>query len=115
MYPFPHFRGFTAGTPTIPDIYWNCYTHEERIKKLCCEYSKLIAFVDSMVDVINSQYEIIEELQDTLPEVVAEVLEQDDTIHGEIIDIVQAYIDSLTVGTTYDTINQRGFVYKPGE
>lgn len=111
MYPFPHFRYFTFGTPTIPDIYWNSYSYEERIKKLCCEYHKLIHFVDAMVDTVNSQYVMIEDMKDELAEIVSDTIKNDPEVNAQIMEKVDAYLDSVMVGTTYKQINEHGFVY----
>lgn len=94
--PFPHYSGFTQFTPVVPELYWNVYSQEERIKALCMEYVKLTAFTDSMVDTLNGQYAIIEEMQEQFPQLV-----NDDVIAeirrligaGEFDDILQAEAD----------------------
>lgn len=75
IYPFPRFRDFTQWTPTIPAFYWDVYSQEERIKALCREYAKLIAFTDSMVDTVNAQYDIVRTLQEEFPELVSEAIQ----------------------------------------
>lgn len=97
MYPFPHFRFFPFGTPTIPDIYWNSYSYEERIKKLCFEYAKLITFTDSMVDTVNAQYAMVEDMKDKLPELVDEDVSaelQRLIESGELQDMVREAVDA---------------------
>jgi hypothetical protein len=97
MYPFPYFRAFTDYTPVIPEIYWNVYSQEERIKKLCMEYAKLIAFTDSMVDTVNEQYEIIEDMKQRFPELVNEdvITELNKMVEeGSLLPIVQEAIDT---------------------
>ena len=114
LYPFPYFRAFMFGTPTIPDIYWNAYSYEERIKKLCCEYDKLIKFTDSMVDTLNSQYEEIESINDNLPELIIQALETPE-LKAIIMEKVQAYLESMTKGSTYGQIKENGFIYNGGK
>lgn len=70
--PFPHYVDFTDFTPVIPEIYWNVYSSEQRIRALCCEWVKLVAYVDGMAETVNNQYAIIKDMQERLPELVNE-------------------------------------------
>lgn len=110
-YPFPYYSAFTWATPTIPNLYWNAYSQEERIKNLCMEYGKMKAYLDAMADTLNSQYQTIEEINDKLPGMVAEVVTSDPDIRRSIEDIVNAYIESMTKGTTYKQMTDYGFIY----
>ena len=110
MYPFPYFRNFVYGTPVIPDIYWNAYSNEERIKKLCCEYAKLIEFTDSMVDTVNSQYEAVQDINNNIADIINQAIE-DGEFDSVISDVVQAWIDSNHIGTTYNQLDTYGFIY----
>lgn len=110
-YPFPYYSAFTWATPTIPNLYWNAYSQEERIKNLCMEYGKMTAYLDAMVDTLNSQYRTIEEINDKLPSMVAEVVTTDPDIRKSIEDTVNTYIEGMTKGTTYKQMTDHGFVY----
>lgn len=110
-YPFPYYASFTWATPTIPNLYWNAYSQEERIKNLCMEYGKMVAYLDAMADTLNSQYQVIEEINDKLPEMVSEVVTTDPGIKKSIEDTVKAYIKGMTEGTTYKEMTDHGFVY----
>ena len=110
-YPFPYYSAFTWATPTIPNLYWNAYSQEERIKNLCMEYGKMTAYLDAMADTLNSQYQTIEEINDKLPSMVAEVVTTDPDIRKSIEDTVNAYIESMTKGTTYKQMTDHGFIY----
>ena len=37
----PPFWGWTRYTPVIPKMYWDVYSQEERIKRLCRDHDKL--------------------------------------------------------------------------
>lgn len=67
MIPIPSqilpFNGWTHFTPTIPEFYWNVYSSEERIKKICCELHKLCEYANMLGDNINIDHQLIEELQ----------------------------------------------------
>lgn len=110
-YPFPYYSAFTWATPTIPNLYWNAYSQEERIKNLCMEYGKMVAYLDAMADTLNSQYQTIEEINDKLPSMVAEVVTTDPDIRKSIEDTVKAYINGMTEGTTYRQMTDHGFIY----
>lgn len=68
--PFPHYPDFTNFTPVIPELYWNVYSSEERIRALCLEWVKLTAYIDDMADTVNDQYAIIEDMQARLPQLI---------------------------------------------
>ena len=110
-YPFPYYSAFTWATPTIPNLYWNAYSQEERIKNLCMEYGKMVAYLDAMADTINSQYQTIEEINNKLPSMVAEVVTTDPDIRKSIEDTVNSYIEGMTKGTTYKQMTDHGFIY----
>ena len=110
-YPFPYYSSFTWATPTIPNLYWNAYSQEERIKNLCMEYGKMTAYLDAMADTLNSQYQTIEEINDKLPGMVAEVVTTDPDIRKSIEDTVNAHIEGMTKGTTYKQMTDYGFIY----
>lgn len=110
-YPFPYYSAFTWATPTIPNLYWNAYSQEERIKNLCMEYGKMVAYLDAMAETLNSQYRTIEEINDKLPSMVAEVVTTDPDIRKSIEDTVNSYIGGMTKGTTYKQMTDHGFIY----
>ena len=110
-YPFPYYSAFTWATPTIPNLYWNAYSQEERIKNLCMEYGKMTAYLDAMADTLNSQYRTIEEINDKLPSMVAEAVTTDPGIRKSIEDTVNSYIEGMTKGTTYKQMTDHGFIY----
>lgn len=57
------FWGWTDFTPALPDFYWDVYSAEERIKKLCLELHKLCDYANMLGENINIDYTLIEELQ----------------------------------------------------
>lgn len=58
------FWGWTQFTPALPDFYWNVYSAEERIKKLCMELHKLCDYANMLGENINIDHELINELQE---------------------------------------------------
>lgn len=60
------FWGWTDFTPALPDFYWDVYSAEERVKKLCMELHKLCDYANMLGENINLDHEIINELEATL-------------------------------------------------
>ena len=60
---FPYFAGFTEFTPTIPKLYWDVESQEQRILVLCRQLHKLVCYIDYVGDRVNINHEEIEELK----------------------------------------------------
>lgn len=50
----PLFRMFEGWSHDLPQLYWNVYSSEQRIKCICEEVQKLIEYSDAQTDVLNS-------------------------------------------------------------
>ena len=59
----PWFAGFTEFTPTIPKMYWDVESQEQRIHAICKQLHKLVCYADMLGDKINLNREDIDELQ----------------------------------------------------
>ena len=60
----PWFAGFTEFTPTIPKLYFNVDSQEQRIFALCKQLHKLICYADMLGEKINVDHDDIVELQE---------------------------------------------------
>jgi hypothetical protein len=49
----PSFMDWTAYTPVIPKLYWDIYSQEERIKRLCKQYDKLCHYSSAIANQVN--------------------------------------------------------------
>lgn len=49
----PSFFGWTEYTPVIPKLYWDIYSQEERIKRLCKQYDKLCHYASMLAEQVN--------------------------------------------------------------
>ena len=65
-YHFPWFEDWLDGTGSIPDIYWNVYSEEQRYKFLCCRLQKLVEYAQKIGMQLNLQGDAINELADEL-------------------------------------------------
>ena len=59
----PWFAGFTEFTPTIPKMYWDVESQEQRIHAICKQLHKLACYADMLGDRISINREDIDELQ----------------------------------------------------
>ena len=59
----PWFAGFTEFTPTIPKMYFNVESQEQRLFAICKQLHKLVCYADMLGDKINVNREDIDELQ----------------------------------------------------
>lgn len=59
----PWFAGFTEFTPTIPKMYWDVESQEQRIHAICSQLHKLVCYADMLGDKISINREDIDELQ----------------------------------------------------
>lgn len=66
---WPIYSGWTAFTPTIPKLYWDAYSQEQRIKMLCKNFSKAEQYLDYIAQMTNDwSGEYTEEVQQKLDE-----------------------------------------------
>lgn len=62
-YFIPSYWGWTEYTPVIPKLYWDVYSQEERIKRLCMEYDKIIHYASMVADETNKLGDAVAELE----------------------------------------------------
>lgn len=60
---WPIYSGWTQFTPTIPKLYWDVYSQEQRIKQLCMDFHKTQCYLDNVAETTN---EWSEEFSDAL-------------------------------------------------
>ena len=62
------FWGFTEFTPTIPKLYWNVKSQEQRILRICDMLDRLICYSDYLGDKVEINKEDIEALKSEFEE-----------------------------------------------
>lgn len=66
MYPLLNriigYWGYVDFTPTLPALYWDVESQEERIKKICMEMHKLCEYANYLGVNINLDHDVIEEI-----------------------------------------------------
>ena len=82
---WPIYSGWTAFTPTIPKMYWNVYSQEQRIKDLSVNYCKVEQYLDMVAEQTNSWNEMYTRVvQDAL-----------DEFENELNNEIPSHIDAL--------------------
>lgn len=73
----PRYFGFTDFTPVIPQLYWNVYSNEQRIKALCKELCKIIQYADMLGVNVDEIKQTLQDIQDgKLDPIIVEAIEQ---------------------------------------
>lgn len=73
----PRYFGFTDFTPVIPQLYWNVYSNEQRIKALCKELCKIIQYADMLSVNVDEIKQTLQDIEDgELDPIIVEAIEQ---------------------------------------
>ena len=107
--PIPPFWGFSAFTPTIPKLYWNVKSQEQRILNLFDLLNKLVCYCDKMGLQIDVNAQDIADLQKAMQELkdggLLDYYEKQiyDWIQAHMADLLSAGIKQVYFGLTDDT------------
>ena len=106
--PIPPFWGFSAFTPTIPKLYWNVKSQEQRILNLFDLLNKLVCYCDNMGLQIDVNAQDIADLQTAMQELkdggLLDYYEKQiyDWIQTHMADLISAGIKQVYFGLTDD-------------
>ena len=89
----PNFWGWTSYTPVIPKLYWDVYSQEERIKRLCMEYDKLTHYASMLADEINKTNDNVDGKLNEIKEYVDNEVETITTYVTEALEKQSEYVD----------------------
>lgn len=88
MYHIVPYGSYTAYTPALPQFYWDVYSAEQRVKHICYEIDKIIAYADMLGININATHDDVVKLQEQFEKFK----------DGEMLDFyekqIQAWIDA---------------------
>ena len=104
----PPFVGFTEFTASIPKLYFNVKSQEQRIHAMCELINKLICYADMLGDKVSDDHEAIEELIEEFNkfrdsgflDYYEKQLEA--WINAHMADIVSMYVKQVFFGLTLD-------------
>lgn len=89
----PPFWGWTAYTPVIPKLYFDVYSQEERIKRLCIEYDKLTHYASTIAEAVNKiQEDVTKQLKEQNKAIAEQLASQNELVNNELANM-KAYID----------------------
>ena len=106
----PWFAGFTEFTPTIPKLYFNVDSQEQRIYALCKRLHKLVCYADMLGEKINVNHDDIVELQELFEKFMQSGF--DDYYAEQVeawIDSHLQYIFEHTAKQVYFGLNEQGY------
>lgn len=106
----PWFAGFTDFTPTIPKMYWDVESQEQRIHAICKQLHKLVCYADMLGDKINVNRDDIDELQRLFEQFMQSGF--DDYYAEQVenwIDEHLTFIFDYTVKQVYFGLNEQGY------
>lgn len=83
---FPIYSGWTQYTPVIPKLYWDVYSAEQRMKNLCCEYDKMVHYLDFLAETLNEYADGVEE---RVAEELSEAHRELEKLREELIDLIR--------------------------
>lgn len=78
------FLGFTEYTATMPSLYWNVDSQEQRIDRLCEQLHKLVCYANYLGEKINLNHDDIEALK----------VQFQKFLDGEMLDFYEAQIQA---------------------
>ena len=64
MYHIVPYGSYTAYTPALPQFYWDVYSAEQRVKHICYEIDKIIAYANMLGVNINATHDDVVKLQE---------------------------------------------------
>lgn len=105
------FVGWTWDTPTLPAFYWDVYSNEQRLKKLCWEFAKMVAYSGYLADNINIDHNLITELQEAFEQFMASGFDDyyKEQVHDWIIANFQVIMDGLLGHMLFFGLTQDGY------
>lgn len=104
----PPFAGFTEFTASIPKLYFNVKSQEQRIHAMCELINKLICYADMLGDKVSDDHDAIEELIDEFNKFkdsgFLDYYEQqlEAWINAHMPDIIGKYVRMVFFGLTLD-------------
>lgn len=107
----PAFAGWTEFTSSIPKLYWNVKSQEQRILTICEQLHKLVCFVDMLGDKINLNKSDIDELAEMFDKFMQSGF--DDYYAAQVekwINNHLQYIYAHTIGQVFFSLDDSGYL-----
>lgn len=102
-FPIANFWAFIPSPPTIPSLYWDVYSNEQRIKAICEQIEKLTQYSNLISEAVN---QLNDDMSENNAELIAEVNEQLANQQAEIdsqLAQLKAYVDKALADISAST------------
>lgn len=109
IYHIVPYGSYTAYTPALPQFYWDVYSAEQRVKHICYEIDKIIAYASYLAELLGKNNEDMQELRDYVNEFLTSGF--DDALAEKIakwIDDHLQFIFTHTIRQVYFGLTQDG-------
>lgn len=103
-FPLINFWAFIPSPPTIPSLYWDVYSNEQRIKAICEHIEKLTQYSNLISEAVN---QLNDDMTENNAQLIATVTEELNETKDEIaqqLAQLKAYIDSELADITASTL-----------
>lgn len=109
----PPYASFVASPPLIPKLYWDVYSQEERIKKICCEIEKLAQYSNLLSETVNKiESDVAESIKENQTLVDKKLKELEEELKNLINQVVGTSADyDVTVGAAVPTMQAHRNLY----
>lgn len=98
--PQPFRKWITLSPPVIPALYWDAYSQEERIKRICCRIHGIEEYLDYLRDaIVDLERELRGEIEDLIEETEAELAEAIESMRAFVDDSIsdmRAWVEAQT-------------------
>lgn len=108
------YNAWVNSGPVVPKLYWDVYSQEERIKKMCQEISKCTGYIDYLADIINN---VVPDVNNQMEEWNTEITAELAQLRGELTKLITQLMGSsedydVTSGTLTATIYAHRNLFK---
>lgn len=101
------FSPFLNGTPVVPDVYWDIYSNEQRLKWLFCNFYKLVEYVNKQTEQINANTKALNEFTTSYASEVPQLEKRIEALEQALKTIVTSMlVYDPTKGTYTASIDQ---------
>lgn len=107
----PRYFFWDPATWSIPKLYWDAKSPEERIHAICIEIAKLVGYTDFISTKVNANREDIEELQELFEKFQESGF--DDYYKEQVIAWIDSHMEFIyetTIGQIFFSVDDSGYL-----
>lgn len=96
----PYSRWITTSPPVVPKLYWDAYSQEERIKRICCRIHSIEQYLDylnkAMADLETDLRKALQKIIDDTNAALDDAINEMRIFVDESIDDMRAWVEAQT-------------------